>query len=174
VPGTPSAIVITRLGDCGGGATCDAAAHDLHVEDSHMLRALLLSLVLCATVPAAAQMTPPRGSPLRAQLMDTLRPTVMAEIGGSIEFVVTDLRVMGQWAYAYVRPQRPGGTPIDWNRTKYRQDMAQGTMSDGVMALLRHDGARWQVIECAIGPSDVAWDGWRQERSLPRQLFTDQ
>ena len=76
-----------------------------------MLRALLLSLAFCATIPAAAQMTPPRGSPLRAQLMDTLRPTVMAEIGGPIEFVVTYLRVMGQWAYAYVRPQRPGGIP---------------------------------------------------------------
>ena len=82
-----------------------------------MLRALLLSLAFCATIPAAAQMTPPRGSPLRAQLMDTLRPTVMAEIGGPIEFVVTYLRVMGQWTYAYVRPQRPGGIPIDWNRT---------------------------------------------------------
>jgi hypothetical protein len=140
-----------------------------------MLRALLLSLVFCATtLAAAAQMTPPRGSPLRAQLMDTLRPTVMAEIGGPIEFVVTDLRVMSPWAYAYVRPQRPGGIPIDWNRTKYRQDMAQGTMSDGVMALLRHDGARWQIVEYMIGPSDVAWDGWRQERRLPRELFTDQ
>lgn len=140
-----------------------------------MLRALLLSILLCAAgLPAAAQMTPPRGSPLRAQLMDTLRPTVMAEIGGPIEFVVTDLRVMSPWAYAYVRPQRPGGTAIDWNRTKYRQDMAQGTMSDGVMALLRHDGARWQLVEYVIGPSDVAWDGWRQERRLPRQLFTDQ
>ncbi len=33
---------------------------------------------------------------------------------------MTYLRVMGQWTYAYVRPQRPGGIPIDWNRTKYR------------------------------------------------------
>jgi hypothetical protein len=140
-----------------------------------MLQALLLSLAFCtAAAPAAAQMTPPRGSPLRAELMDTLRPTVMAEIGGPIEFVVTDLRVMDQWAYAHVRPQRPGGAPIDWNRTKYRQDMALGTMSDGVMALLYRDGARWRIVEYVIGPSDVAWDGWRQERHLPRRLFTDQ
>jgi hypothetical protein len=145
-----------------------------NVEEAHMRRALLLALVFCAAAASAvAQVTPPRGSPLRAQLMDTLRPTVMAEIGGPIDFVVTDLRVMGSWAYAYVRPQRPDGTPIDWNRTKYRQDMAQGTMSDGVMALLRHDGAHWQIVEYVIGPSDVTWDGWRQERGLPRQLFAD-
>src|SRR5215217_6858026 len=105
-----------------------------------------LALLSAFAPQAAAQTTPPRGSPLRAELMDALRPTVMAEIGGPIEFVVTDLRVMSQWAYAYVRPQRPGGIAIDWNRTKYRQDMAQGTMGDGVMALLRHDGARWRIV----------------------------
>jgi hypothetical protein len=134
---------------------------------------LLALLMLPFAHEAAAQMTPPRGSALRAELMDALRPTVSAEIGGPIEFVVTDLRVMPPWAYAYVRPQRPGGAPIDWSRTKFRADMAQGTMSDGVMALLQHDGAGWRIIEYVIGPSDVAWDGWRQERGLPRRLFID-
>jgi hypothetical protein len=131
-------------------------------------------LGLATAHEAGAQTTPPRGSPLRAELMDALRPTISAEIGGPIEFVVTDLRVMPPWAYAYVRPQRPGGAPIDWSRTKFREDMASGTMSDGVMALLRREGAGWRIIEYVIGPSDVAWDGWRQERGLPRRLFTDQ
>ena len=139
----------------------------------------LHALMVCALLglapahEAAAQVTPPRGSALRAELMDALRPTVSAEIGGPIEFVVTDLRVMPPWAYAYVRPQRPGGAPIDWSRTKFREDMASGTMSDGVMALLRREGAGWRIIEYVIGPSDVAWDGWRQERGLPRRLFID-
>jgi hypothetical protein len=141
-----------------------------------LFRAVMVCGLLFAATgfEAAAQVTPPRGSPLRAELMDALRPTVMAEIGGPIEFVVTDLRVLREWAYAYVRPQRPGGAPIDWSRTKFRADMAQGTMSEGVMALLQHDGAGWRIIEYVIGPSDVAWDGWRQERRLPRRLFTDE
>jgi hypothetical protein len=74
----------------------------------------------------------------------------------------------------FVRPQRPGGTPIDWSRTKFREDHRAGIMGDDVMALLRHDGARWNVVEYVIGPSDVAWDGWRQDRNLPRRLFTDE
>ena len=114
---------------------------------------------LTGALPAFAQITPPRGSALRAELMDALRPTVMTEIGGPIEFVVITLRVMHPWAYMYVRPQRPGGGAIDWSRTKFREDMRQGMMSDGTMALLRHDGARWNVVEYVIGPSDVAWDG---------------
>src|SRR2546422_805860 len=87
-----------------------------------LFRAFVLCGLLFAATSfnAAAQATPPRGSALRAELMDALRPTVMAEIGGPIEFVVTDLRVMREWAYAYVRPQRPGGTPIDWSGTKFR------------------------------------------------------
>jgi hypothetical protein len=117
---------------------------------------------------------PPRGSPLRAELMDALRPTVMSEIGGPIEFLVKELRVMPPWAYAFVHPQRPGGAAIDWSRTKFKEDVDQGVMGEDVMALLRHDGARWNVVEYAIGPTDVTWDGWRQNRRLPPRLFTDQ
>ena len=139
------------------------------------MRLILAAAMLLASIASlAAQTTPPRGSPQRAELMDALRPAVMTEIGGPIEFVVKELRVMPPWAYAFERPQRPGGTPIDWRRTKFREDYAAGAMGDDVMALLRHDGARWNVVEYAIGPTDVTWDGWRQERRLPRRLFTDQ
>jgi hypothetical protein len=120
-------------------------------------------------------LTPERGSAERTELMDALRPAVSAEIGGEIQFEVFDLRVMPQqWAYANVRPQRPrGGAPIDWSKTKFRQAMAQGTMSDRVMALLFREGSSWRVAEYAIGPKDAAWERWRQERRLPRQLFPD-
>ncbi len=135
---------------------------------------LAAAMLLAGIAPLAAQTSPPRGSPQRAELMDALRPTAMTEIGGPIEFVVKELRVIPPWAYVFVRPQRPGGAPIDWRRTKFREDYEAGILGDDIMALLRHDGARWNVVEYAIGPSDVAWDGWRQERRLPRRLFTDQ
>jgi hypothetical protein len=134
---------------------------------------LLAAACLSAATPLAAQTTPPRGSPLRADLMNALRPTVEAEIGGQIEFVVTQLRVMQQWAFASVQPQRPGGTPIDWRRTKFREEFASDTMSNLVLALLAHDGAGWRVVEYAIGPTDVAWEEWIAKHRLPRQLFID-
>jgi hypothetical protein len=134
---------------------------------------LAATLLLASLPPLAAQTTPPKGSPLRAELMDALRPTVQAEIGGSIEFVVRTARVMGPWAYLHVVPQRPGGGAIDWSRTKFREDMRQGYMSDGTMALLHRSGSGWRVVEYVIGPSDVAWDAWWRERRVPRRLFTD-
>jgi hypothetical protein len=139
-------------------------------------RLLLTALTLLgAAAPAAAQVSPPRGSRLRAELMDALRPRVQVEIGGQIEFVVRTLRVMEPWAFAHVVPQRPGGGKIDWNRTKFREDMRDGNMSDGTMALLRRSpNTAWDVVELAIGPSDLPWDSWREERNLPRELFTDE
>ena len=134
---------------------------------------LAAAALLASAVPLAAQMTPPRGSPLRAELMDTMRPIAMAEIGGPIEFEVNDLRVMQNWAYAAVRPQRPGGGQIDWRRTKFRDAFESDTMSDLMLALLYHDGRGWRVVEQAIGPTDVVWEEWRVTHRLPRQLFID-
>jgi len=39
------------------------------------------------------------------------------------------------------------------------------------MVLLQRKGGRWQVAELAVGPTDVAWDWWRQQLNLPRALF---
>lgn len=134
-----------------------------------LIAGLVMSWSLCGS--AVAQQTPPPGSPLRASVLDGLRPTVQQEIGGAIEFVVSDLRVLGDWAYVAARPQRPGGAPIQWNATKFRQAWADDTMSDLVLALLRADGRGWRVVEYAIGPTDVIWEEWMQTHRLPRRLF---
>ncbi len=134
---------------------------------------LAAALIVASAAPLAAQTSPPRGSPERTALLDALRPTLVKEIGGPIAFVVTTMRVMGPWAYLHVKPTRPGGTRIDWSRTKFRDEMKQGEMSEGTMALLRRAGSGWKVVEFAIGPGDVAWDGWTAPHRVPRKLFTD-
>jgi hypothetical protein len=143
----------------------------------HLGAWLIATIVLVAAAniaPAAAQVfTPPPGPPLRADLMNALRPTVEAEIGGRIEFVVSEFRVLQVWAYTSVRPQRPGGVPIDWLQTKFREAWRNDQMSDLVLALLWHDGSHWRVMDYAIGPTDVIWEEWLKRRGLPRQLFID-
>jgi hypothetical protein len=134
----------------------------------------LAAAVLCPWIARAEVALPPPGSALRKQILDALRPTVMHEIGGEIEFVVNDLRVLQQWGYVNARPQRPGGQPIDWRATKYRRDWEQDMMSDLVLALLRRPGDSWQVIKCVIGPTDVVWEDWIKSYNLPRALFTNQ
>ncbi len=60
------------------------------------------------SAPGQAQTTPLPGSPLRADILNALRPTVQNEIGGAVEFVVRELRVLQNWAFVSARPQRPG------------------------------------------------------------------
>lgn len=115
---------------------------------------------------------PKRGTSLRAELLDAARPVFEVETGGPIEFVVRRLNVMGDWAFGEVRLQRPGGVPIDWRRTPYAEDIRAGMFDPGgSVFLLQRTGAGWAVLEYATGPTDVVWDGWRQDLGLPLALF---
>lgn len=137
----------------------------------------LVALLAGAALPARARaqvFMPPAGSGLRAEILNALRPTVAGEIGGAIEFVVSSLRVLGDWAYVDVRPQRPGGRPIDWRATKFRAAREQGVLSDEVLALLRRDSGGWRVVEYVIGPTDAFWENWLAPHKLPRRLFSDE
>lgn len=139
------------------------------------MRFILIAIALTlGAAQALAQhvFQPARGTPLRAELMDAARPTFEAEIGGKIEFVVRRLNVWGDWAFGDVTAQRPGGRPIDWRRTRFAEDFKEGMFDPaGSFFLLRKTGRQWVVVEYAIGPTDVAWDGWRQQRKLPQALF---
>lgn len=145
------------------------------------MRALFLSLPIVLFgllgVPHAGAgevHQPPKGSALRASLLDAARPTFEQEIGGPIEFVVTTLNVWNGWAYGDVRLQRPGGQPIDWRRTKFAEDDAQGMFDPAHnLFLLQEEGDGWTLVEYAIGPTDVAWDWWRQQNNLPMELFQE-
>jgi hypothetical protein len=123
---------------------------------------------------AAQVITPAPGSAQRSEILNALRPSVQAQIGGTVEFVVSQLRVLQDWAFVSARPQRPGGQPIDWRATKFRRDWEQDMMSDLVLGLLRRNGTSWRVLEYAIGPTDVVWENWVKSHGVPRSLFIDQ
>jgi hypothetical protein len=108
---------------------------------------------------------------LRVQILNAYRPSIEAQLGAPVEFVVDALNVMGDWAFVEARPQRPGGTPIDWRQTRYRQAFESDMMSNIVLGLLHRTDGGWQVVENVIGPTDVAWEDWLKTHNLPRELF---
>jgi hypothetical protein len=134
-------------------------------------------LIAAAILPpttgtAGAQATtPPRGSPLRAAILDGLRPMVEAEVGRPVEFIVLDLRVIGEWAFAYVTPQRPGGGAIPYVYTRYQAAVDAGAFDDQVAALLRETPAGWLVYEYSLGATDVPWVEWRDYYPVPWEVF---
>jgi hypothetical protein len=119
----------------------------------------LTLLGLCA--PAAAPAQPgasatapaPPGSPQRRAILNALRPAVEARLGPNVEFVVTAINVRQGHAFVIAEPQRRGGRRID-GYAIFGRDFE--TM-DGLTttAILRFQYGRWNLVEHAIGATDV-------------------
>jgi hypothetical protein len=123
---------------------------------------------------AAAQAeTPPKGSPLRSTILDGLRPMVEAEVGKPVEFVVTTMRVLGEWAFVIVQPQRPGGGKIEYTYTRYQEAVDSGAFDNQVIALLRETPSGWLVYGYSLGATDVPWVEWKDWYPVPPEVFPD-
>lgn len=120
---------------------------------------------------AQAIVSPSRGSALRSEVLNALRPTVEAEVGGQVVFVVNTLNVIGDWAYVSADPKRPDGRKIDWRKTKFRRAFEADAFSELVLALLHRQDRRWVVAEYDIGPTDVPSVEWIVKHKLPEELF---
>ncbi|WGM30806.1 hypothetical protein [Brevundimonas sp. NIBR11] len=114
----------------------------------------------------------PVGDPLRRPLLDTLRAPIEAELNQPVQFVVDTLRVQGDWAFFSGKVQRPDGRPIDFTRTSYAEELAEGMFDGpGTFGLMRRQGGRWTEVVHIIGPTDVAYMGWHDEYGAPESLF---
>ncbi|WP_461344621.1 hypothetical protein [Brevundimonas sp. GN22] len=115
--------------------------------------------------------TPPSGSPERTALMDALRGQVEGELGGRAEFVVKTLRSNGQWAFAEVEPQWPGGRRINpANTPLYREEPDWPFDGLHTEAIYRKMNGRWQVLHHSIGATDVWWVD--HCHTVPRGILT--
>ncbi|MCK7615488.1 hypothetical protein [Roseibium sediminicola] len=128
-------------------------------------------MLLAATVSAPAQAVhePARGTAERAEILNALRPMLEARLGPPVEFVVDWMRSGNGWAFVQVSPQRPGGGAINLRQTTYAE---QAEYMDGIatFALLRLQYDRWNLIDFAVGPTDVFWQGDPLYAQLPRGL----
>lgn len=125
------------------------------------MRYAALVLTLCASAATAQGYTEPaRGTELRADLMDAIRPHAEWALGAPIQFVVRDLRVAGDVAFASLMAQRPGGGEIDMARTPQARRSGYDPNLDheaSIQALLRKSGDVWVAVHHGISPTDVWW-----------------
>ena len=115
----------------------------------------LLSVVASASY---AWDEPARGTADRSELMDAIRPHIEWSLGAPIEFVIDQLRVSENVAFASLAPQRPGGGIIDLYSTPgYLQGGLYPDQMDGtsVSVLYRKSRNTWVAVHFAIGATDV-------------------
>lgn len=134
---------------------------------------LIAALSMSTITPAFAQKstTPATGSKERKALMDALRVPFEKQLGKPVIFVVTWLKVSGNFAMWEGEPKRTGGKPIDWKKTKFAEDYEQGMIDQISMALLKKNGGKWKVVEYAIGPTDYPVEEWRNKHKAPKAIF---
>lgn len=139
------------------------------------MRMLVIAVALVSiVVPALGQgrtHTPAPGSAERKAILDALRKPVERNLGQDVLFKIDHFKVSGEWAFVRGVPQQPGGQPIDYSRTEYREAIEAGAFDDGFCALLERRAGKWTVVTYVIGATDVAWDGWWDEYGAPKAIF---
>lgn len=145
----------------------------------HRVRSALLRLataiglaVLVGSNGALAQVTTPaQGSAQRTAILNAVRGQAEAELGAPVEFVVDQMRVLGEWAFVQLHPQRLGGGTIFYTYTRYQADQDFGALDENVVALLRETPAGWLVYEYDFGSTDVPWYPWMDRYPVPSEVF---
>lgn len=134
---------------------------------------LVAAMLMLMTAPAFAQKatTPTAGSKERKALMDALRVPFEKQLGKPVIFVVTWLKVSGNFAMWEGEPKRTGGKPIDWKKTKFAEDYEQGMIDQISMALIKKSAGKWKVVEYAIGPTDYPVEEWQRKHKAPKGIF---
>lgn len=124
----------------------------------HILAVLFLAITTAADAQSYSE--PARGSDLRADLMSAIRPHIEWQLGAPVEFVIWDLRVSGDAAFASLMAQRPGGIGIDLADTygaehgEFDPEVGDGAT---IQALLVKSGRTWVAVHYAIGATDAWW-----------------
>lgn len=120
------------------------------------------------STPAAAGRIPPAE---RSAILDSARVPVASRLGKPVQFKVSHLCEKDGWAFLIAGMQERGGAPLSYAGTPFAEDAAHGVKSLDYVALLRRSGGRWQVVEQAIGPTDVVWIDWAARHRAPPAIF---
>ncbi|WP_321831646.1 hypothetical protein [Thalassovita sp.] len=120
----------------------------------------LASSVTASEVMAQSWYEPQRGTQERRDLMDAIRPHAWWKLGAPVQFVVKDLRVSGDRAFAWLKPQRPGGGQIDPSQTPAAQRdpyFAEDMWDVELQAILWKSGNVWVVVDHTVGATEAWW-----------------
>lgn len=134
---------------------------------------VLLSAITMTAISAQDVTIPAAGSAERKQLLEAVRAPLEQRMRQPVRFVVKQLKASGEWAFLRAAMQDADGRPISYAGTEFEGAADAGLMSKDYVALLKRNGAAWNVQVDRVGPSDVAWTTWAQDYGAPEAIFAD-
>ena len=127
------------------------------------MRLLVFCAVLSLAAPvSAAPREVPVGDPLRAVLLDAIRPDAEEVLGPPVLFRVLEIAVDGDRAFARLYGERPGGVAIDLATTPAVVDWGWSLdLFDGPrFEVFYHFTDEWTVERWEVGATDAWWFGY--------------
>ncbi|MBL6431484.1 MAG: hypothetical protein HPM95_11240 [Alphaproteobacteria bacterium] len=98
------------------------------------------------------------GKQERKDLMNAIRPLVEARVYPPVEFVIDRLRVSGNWASPSSRRNGREANRLTCREQRCASRRTIWTGSPPMPCFVRAYG-RWNIVDYAIGPTDVFWSG---------------
>lgn len=120
-----------------------------------LVRYTLAVVVALSPVAAADQRAhaPAAGSAERKSVLDALRPSVEARFRAPVEFLQPNICIWNGWATVVADPRRKGGGAVPWRNYLSKDEYELG--GDQVSAVLRVKQGRWNLVDSAVGATDV-------------------
>ncbi len=132
---------------------------------------LILCLSLGFALAQQTPYTPASGSKERKAILDVVRVPVEKAIKQKVIFVVQKLKVADGWAYMTLRPVQPNGSPINYAKTQFAEDVSVGAFEDQVVALMKKENGKWKIKEYTYGATDYSGDEWAKKYPTARKLI---
>ena len=138
------------------------------VQRVWMAGSLLVSSLLagCAPVPVA--------EPIFDTPESAIQEAIAEELGMPVALRVETYNHQGDWAFVTGQPLTLDREPIDYTKTPYAKDLAEGYFDDNFVALVRSEkaeGGGWVVVELSIGATDAPFVDWTERHRLPGALI---
>ena len=123
-----------------------------------------------ATKKSAKGYTPQPGSAERKAIALALHAPCERDLKQDVLLEFDQLRILEDWAVARVRPLQPNEEAIDYSRTKYREQEAEGMFDGSGEALLERKHGRWKILEWRFGHTDTEMAEWIRKHAAPKAL----
>lgn len=142
----------------------------------HCLTRILMAFLLLfwsygSNLVAGQVYTPKPGTLERKEINNALRGIIEKELKKPVVFRIDSLKVQKGWAFLYGVLLEKSGKRMDYRDTPYQELIDAGLFDDWFCALLRKEGESWQVMDHALGSTDVPFSDWAERYYAPPDIF---
>ncbi|ANO00861.1 PAS domain-containing protein [Mycobacteroides abscessus] len=133
---------------------------------------LVLAMITSLLMSACGTEKSESGPDDRNEVVASALARIEADLGKPVKLEVRNFHRAGDWAFLDGQLQDTNGQPVDYSGTPFAEAAANGGKSKRYDGLLKQTGPKWSILESAIGPTDVPWEGWKAKYpEAPAQIW---